>query len=168
MAKKAKLKKRYDLENGNCEECHALCCSYIMIEIDQPEDKEDYDNIRWYVAHKDISVVYDEGDWMLYIKNKCRYIDKNHRCKIYDKRPQVCRQYDHKDCDFVADDHFDHHFKTIKDVEEYVNELFPPKKKKVAKKTTTKKKAAKKSSCSTCKTKCGSKKKSTKKSKTKK
>ena len=140
----SKLTKRLDLDNGVCEECHALCCSYVMFEIDEPDSIEEFENIRWYVAHENISVVFDDGEWMLYIKNKCSYIDENHRCSIYDKRPELCRKYDHKDCDMVADDCFDLHFETIKDVDDYVVEMFPPKKKKSAKKKTAKK-ATKKS-----------------------
>ena len=55
MAKK-KLKKSL------CDKCNGLCCRYFALPIDTPEDREDYDDIRWYLCHKDITVFKKTND----------------------------------------------------------------------------------------------------------
>ena len=35
----------------NCEGCDAKCCKHVAVEIDEPEEKEDFENIKWYVCH---------------------------------------------------------------------------------------------------------------------
>ena len=106
-----------------CSNCQALCCSYVMLEIDEPEDREDFEKIRWFVAHENISVAHYEDSWMLYIKNKCKFIDENHNCTIYDKRPQICREHQSEECDYFEDDDFEIHLQTIEDVDKFAEEF---------------------------------------------
>jgi len=81
-----------------------MCCRYFALPIDTPESREDFDDIRWYLCHEDISVFVEDGDWYLNVKNKCRHLsEKDYRCLIYDHRPTICRKYKHSDCDFVED-----------------------------------------------------------------
>ena len=35
-----------------CTECEGLCCRYFALPIETPEDWDDYDDIRWYLAHE--------------------------------------------------------------------------------------------------------------------
>ena len=47
-----------------CTRCLAKCCRYFMLQIDTPSSKDDFENIRWYLAHRGVSVVIDmEGEW---------------------------------------------------------------------------------------------------------
>ena len=46
----------------SCMECGAECCRYIATEIDEPTCKRDYDNVRWYLLHKDVYVFVDHDD----------------------------------------------------------------------------------------------------------
>ena len=43
-----------------CEGCDAMCCKYIAMEIDCPEDAEDFEDIKWYVCHKNVNVFVDQ------------------------------------------------------------------------------------------------------------
>jgi Fe-S-cluster containining protein len=113
-------------DQDQCEKCTGLCCRYFALPVDTPEDKGDYDDIRWFLCHKDITVFVEKGDWYINIKNKCRYLlEKDYRCRIYDKRPRICRGYRHKDCDLVEGEYdYELHFTSDKQMKEYIKIKF--------------------------------------------
>jgi len=82
----------------DADKCDAYCCRYISIHLDTPRSKQDFDEIRWFVSHRDV-VVYkdDDDDWIVEVMNRCRFL-KNNRCTIYGTRPDVCREYDPENC----------------------------------------------------------------------
>ncbi|HUV41485.1 MAG TPA: YkgJ family cysteine cluster protein [Sedimentisphaerales bacterium] len=130
-----------------CHRCNGLCCRYFALPIDTPEDKGDYDDIRWYLCHKAITVFVEEGDWYINIKNRCRYLSANGRkCKIYNKRPRICRGYTTRDCDRTKGDYeYELHFTNDRQMAEYMRVKFENnKKKKVKSKTKKGRKANKK------------------------
>ena len=109
-----------------CDKCTGLCCRYFALPIETPEDKEDYDDIRWYLCHKDITVFVEDGDWYINIKNKCKYLsEEDYSCKIYNKRPRICREYVTKDCDLTEGEYdYEMHFTDAKQMEEYIKIKF--------------------------------------------
>ncbi len=113
-------------KNNQCEKCEGLCCRYFALPIDKPKNRGDYEDIRWFLCHKDITVFVEKGDWYIKIKNKCKYLsEKDYRCKIYDKRPRICRQYRHANCDYVEGEYdYKLHFTTDKEIEEYIRVKF--------------------------------------------
>ena len=112
-------------KRSQCEKCEGLCCRYFALPIDAPEDKEDYDDIRWYLCHEDITVFVEDGDWYVNVKNKCRHLTDGYRCDIYEKRPRICRKYRHSDCDFVEGEYdYELHFTDDKQMEEYIKIKF--------------------------------------------
>jgi len=113
-------------KKSQCDDCTGLCCRYFALPIDTPEDKGDYDDIRWFLCHKAISVFVEDGDWYINIKNKCKYLsEKDYHCKIYDKRPRICRQYRHSTCDFVEGEYdYELHFTSAEQMEEYIKKKF--------------------------------------------
>jgi len=131
-------------KKSQCDKCTGLCCRYFALPIETPEDKGDYDDIRWYLCHKDISVFVDKGDWYLNIKNKCKYLsEKDYKCRIYNTRPRICRGYRHSDCDYVEGEYkYELHFTSAKQMEEYIKIKFENniKEKKKAKKSRKKSK----------------------------
>jgi len=120
----AKQKKKQN--KISCEECTGLCCRYFALPIETPEDEEDYDDIRWYLCHKDITVFKEDGDWYINIKNKCKYLsEKDYSCKIYKKRPKICRDYSRKECDLTEGEYdYELHFTDDKQMEEYMKIKF--------------------------------------------
>ena len=108
-----------------CDKCTGLCCRYFALPIEEPEDWEDYDDIRWYLCHKGITVFVEDGEWYINIKNKCRHLNSEYKCDIYNKRPRICRQYTTKDCDMVDGEYdYELHFTNDKQMEEYMNIKF--------------------------------------------
>ncbi len=125
----------------SCDGCNGLCCRYFALPIETPEDREDYDDIRWYLCHKDITVFVEDGDWYINVKNKCKHLfDKDHRCRIYNKRPKICRDYTRKDCDLIEGEYdYELHFTSDKQMEEYIKIKFSNNKSEKPKKKKTKK-----------------------------
>jgi len=113
-------------KKSQCDECTGLCCRYFALPIDTPEDKGDYDDIRWFLCHKDITVFVEDGDWYINIKNKCKHLsEKDNRCRIYSKRPRICRGYSHSDCDYVEGEYdYELHFTSASQMEEYIKIKF--------------------------------------------
>jgi Fe-S-cluster containining protein len=109
-----------------CDECPGLCCRYFAFPIETPETEEDYDDIRWFLCHKNISVFVEEGDWYINVKNKCRHLTNgSNRCAIYQKRPRLCRTYSTRDCDFTDGEYdYELHFTSDKQMEEYIKIKF--------------------------------------------
>jgi Fe-S-cluster containining protein len=110
----------------HCGKCNGLCCRYFALPIETPEDKEDFDDIRWYLCHKDITVFVEDDDWYINIKNKCRHLSqKDYRCGIYKTRPKICRGYKMSDCDFIEGEYdYELHFVNDKQMEEYMKIKF--------------------------------------------
>ena len=85
-----------------CNECGGLCCKYLATEIDTPTCKRDYDNIRWYLLHKGVSVFRDDGVWHVEFDGPCEALDENGHCSNYANRPLICREHgeEQEACDF--------------------------------------------------------------------
>jgi len=111
---------------NQCEKCNGLCCRYFALPIETPETREDLDDIRWYLCHRDVTVFVEDGEWYVSIRNKCRHLsEKDYKCLIYDKRPKICRKYKHAECDFVEGEYdYELHFTSDKDMEEYMKIKF--------------------------------------------
>ena len=90
---------RTALPKGNpCEGCDH-CCRYIAIEIDRPRTKRDFDNIRWYLLHRNVSVMIDwEGSWLVQFDTPCEWLQEG-KCSHYALRPEICREYDPAECE---------------------------------------------------------------------
>ena len=89
-----------------CRECGAKCCRYFCFEIDEPDDYEEFEDIRWYLLHEGVSVhIEDNDDWYMTIANRCKALASDNRCTIYDDRPKICRAYSHETCDHVGGDY---------------------------------------------------------------
>jgi Fe-S-cluster containining protein len=112
------------MNNKKCSGC-SMCCKYVAIEIDAPESREDFENIKWYVAHKNVNVYVDSDDvWHIEFLTPCEFLGENGSCTIYEKRPKICRDYSPDECLHYNEYEEKHTFKTLKDVEEYVKNKF--------------------------------------------
>jgi Fe-S-cluster containining protein len=116
-----------------CHLCTALCCRYFALELDTPEDAADFDALRWYLLHGTSWLWVEDGDWYLQVDQPCRYLGNGNECTIYDKRPEICRDYglpekrEHPDdplCDYFAQaEHHDLEFRDIPEFDAYVEKF---------------------------------------------
>jgi len=104
-----------------CNKCGNRCCRYVAIEIDTPRTDQDFDDIRWYVAHRKVTVFKHDGVWHFNVDTKCKQLGNDGRCKIYDKRPRICREYDLDECEEGGIE-YEVHLRSVKQVDKYIRE----------------------------------------------
>ena len=86
-----------------CLSC-GLCCSYVAVDIEDPTTLRGATNILWYLYHEGVGVYTDGEDWMVTFDTRCRHLQDDNRCRIYETRPQICREFDETSCEVNADD----------------------------------------------------------------
>ena len=121
--------KRDELKPGEvlCDHCTAKCCRYFALPIDTPTTRKDFDFIRWYLLHDRATVFTEDETWYLLVHTVCRHLQENNLCGIYETRPQICRDYSVKGCEYEDDWVYDQYFETPEQVEEYVEAVLPRK-----------------------------------------
>lgn len=105
-----------------CMECGARCCQYVALQIDDPESKSDFSDIRWYLCHKDVWVFIDHDDsWYVQFNTRCEFLKQDNTCGIYEKRPEICDKHDPSDCEVIDDAECQKFMlKTIEDLDMYL------------------------------------------------
>jgi Fe-S-cluster containining protein len=83
-----------------CSQCSGLCCRYFALPIDNPTCARDYDNIRWYLVHENVTVFVEKRQWYIGVANRCKHLQPDNRCGIYETRPKICREYSADNCDY--------------------------------------------------------------------
>ncbi|MHC2068755.1 YkgJ family cysteine cluster protein [Bremerella sp. T1] len=113
--------RREDLKPGEnlCDHCTAKCCRYFALPIDTPTEFSDFEFIRWYLLHDRASVFLDEGTWYLLVHTTCKHLQDDHRCGIYETRPQICRDYTTDACEYDDDWCYEKYFETPEQIWEY-------------------------------------------------
>ncbi len=119
--------KRKNLPKGEvlCEYCTAKCCRYFALPIETPEKYEDFEYIRWYLLHGQASVFKEDDDWYLLVHTRCRHLGEDDLCDGYETRPQICRDYTTKNCEYEDDWVYDRYFETPEQVAEYAEAVLP-------------------------------------------
>jgi len=117
-----------DKNSKTCDGCEGNCCKYVAIEIDTPKSRKDFEDIKWYVIHKNIQVyVEEDGTWNIEFLTPCEYLDGNNQCEIYETRPKICREYDYEECTFHNEYEEKHTFRTLEDINNFIEKKFSKK-----------------------------------------
>ena len=119
----------YCLNMATCNECNGACCKEICVGIDEPKTIDDWEEIRWMVAHENIAVYVDEeDDWLVEIQTNCSKLDSKNQCIIYGKRPLICKDHKLDTCVKNADEEGEKlRFNTIEEVEAHIEKVVKPK-----------------------------------------
>ncbi|WP_233198870.1 MULTISPECIES: YkgJ family cysteine cluster protein [Pirellulaceae] len=119
--------RREDLgpDENLCEHCTAKCCKYFALPIDTPTEFADFEFIRWYLLHDRASVFLDEDVWYLLVHTTCKHLQDDHRCGIYETRPQICRDYTTDACEYDDDWCYEKYFETPEQIWEYAEATTP-------------------------------------------
>jgi Fe-S-cluster containining protein len=122
--------RRKDLKPGEvlCSYCGSKCCRYFALPIDTPETWKDFEYIRWYLLHERATVFIEDDCWYLLVHTKCRHLRDDNLCRHYESRPQICRDYTTKKCEYEDDWVYDHYWETSEQVEEYAEAVLGPRK----------------------------------------
>jgi Fe-S-cluster containining protein len=119
---------REDLKPGEilCSHCTAKCCCYFALHIDTPETWEDFEFVRWYLLHERAAVFIEDGSWYLLVYNRCKYLRDDNLCSNYAARPQICRDYTTKNCEYEDQWVYEHYWETPEQIEEYAEAVLGP------------------------------------------
>ena len=109
-----------------CEYCTAKCCRYFALPLETPTTREEFEYIRWFLVHDHATVFTEDGDWYVCVHTVCKHLQNDNRCGIYETRPQICRDYTTKDCEYEDDWVYDQYFETAEQVEEYMDAVLGP------------------------------------------
>ncbi|MCA9268538.1 MAG: YkgJ family cysteine cluster protein [Planctomycetales bacterium] len=109
-----------------CEFCPAKCCKYFALPIEKPTDIQDFDYLRWYLLHEHASVFVDEGVWYILVHTRCKHLQADNLCGIYHTRPQICRDYSTKNCEYEDSWVYEQYFELPEQVEEYMEATLRP------------------------------------------
>lgn len=117
-----KRMRREDLKQNEslCDYCTAKCCHYFALPFDTPEDRQDFDYLRWFLLHERASAFTDDDTWYLLVHTTCQFLRPDNRCGIYEIRPQICRDYSTDNCEYDEDAVYDRYFERPEQVAEYV------------------------------------------------
>jgi Fe-S-cluster containining protein len=129
---KPKKPTREELKPGEClcSHCTGKCCRYFCLPIDTPTTWEDYDSIRWYLAHGQTVVYVEKETWYLVVLTRCKYLARDNRCAIYLDRPKICREYTTDNCEYDSDWAVDLIFESPEQLWEYAEVVLPPRRRK--------------------------------------
>ena len=88
-----------------CRRCGSFCCTYYALPLDDPEDKDDFDDFRWFLMHGGNYIYIEDAEWYLNIASPCKNLGPEGLCKAYDKRPRICREHGkgEEPCEFYID-----------------------------------------------------------------
>jgi uncharacterized protein len=109
------------MENENpCDGCD-LCCRHVALEIDKPETKKEFDQIRWFLVHSGVWIFIDNDDsWNIQFNTACEKLEDG-LCSIYEKRPQICLEYSPDNCERNGNgDSFKIMWKSVEEFDEWV------------------------------------------------
>ena len=126
MNRPSKQIQRDKLKQGEvlCDYCTAKCCRYFSLAIDRPETAAAFDYLRWYLMHQYASVFTEDNDWFLLVHTTCKHLRDDNRCGVYETRPQICRDYTTKDCEYDDGYTFDRYFETSEQIHDYAEARF--------------------------------------------
>jgi len=114
-------------EKLTCEGCGGKCCAYAAVEFHAPKSLQDFEELVYYLYHENVKVSAassDDGDrrWYLEFPARCRYLDADGRCLIYEHRPQVCRDHEIESCEHHAPESFQE-IRSVSDLLDFMREI---------------------------------------------
>ena len=97
-----------------------MCCRYFALEIDEPETARQFDDIRWYLMHENVVVFIEKRKWYLGVMTRCKNLQEDNRCGIYETRPRICRGYSTDNCEYHGGDYdYEELFTSAEQLEKY-------------------------------------------------
>ena len=84
------------------QDCGARCCRYITVPVRAPRAHDDWDEMRWWLAHEGVIVSKDEDGWSLHIETRCKNLRDDNACAVYPHHMDTCEDYDASTCEFTG------------------------------------------------------------------
>jgi len=100
--------------------CGARCCKYITVTIPAPKSVDDWDEVRWWLAHQEVMVTHDDDGWLLHVQTRCQNLKADNACAVYPDHMLCCQAYDPNDCEYTGEVPFDVKLLTQEDLADYL------------------------------------------------
>ena len=85
-----------------CTRC-AKCCTYVGVGINAPDSVRYATDVLWYLYHENVSVYRGgDGQWLVTFETRCKQLQEDLLCGVYEQRPVVCREFDNTACEVNA------------------------------------------------------------------
>jgi Fe-S-cluster containining protein len=82
-----------------CTEC-GKCCTYVAVGVNAPNSVRRATDMLWYLFHENVTVYRDGGgEWSVVFETRCRNLQPDLRCSVYEHRPEICRSFDNTTCE---------------------------------------------------------------------
>lgn len=121
-------------KTNKCKECPAICCKYITLEFKIPKNIDDFQKARNLLLHENVEIIIEEdGTWWLKLISNCKKLNNENLCNIYKTRPKPCKEFSITQCPFYTDNESLIEFKTIEDIDKYIEEIFKKGKHQISK-----------------------------------
>ncbi len=102
------------------EDCRGRCCRYITVPVATPTCHDDWDEIRWWLAHEGVSVSKDEDGWSLQVEARCSNLRADNACAIYPHHMETCKEYEAETCEYTGPIDEEFHLRTESDLADYL------------------------------------------------
>jgi Fe-S-cluster containining protein len=102
------------------QHCGARCCRYITVGIPAPKSVDDWDEVRWWLAHEEVMVTHDDDGWMVHFRTRCQNLKADNACAVYPDHMLCCQAYDPTDCEYTGEVPFDVQFLKQTDLADYL------------------------------------------------
>ena len=121
--------RREDVPEGRvlCEYCTAKCCRYFALPIETPEDARGLRIHPLVLATRSGHRLQGRRRLVPAGPHRCKHLQTDNRCGIYDTRPQICRDYSTENCEYDDDWTYDFYLETPEQVAEYMEAVLPRK-----------------------------------------
>ena len=83
-------------------DCGARCCRYVTIKVSAPRSRDDWDEMRWWLAHTGVSVSKDDEGWMVCVETRCGNLRADNTCAVHPQHMDTCKDYDPAHCEFTG------------------------------------------------------------------
>jgi len=82
-----------------CTEC-GKCCTYVAVGVNAPHSVRRATDMLWYLYHQNVTVYRDgDGEWSVVFETRCRNLQPDLLCAVYEHRPEICRGFDNRTCE---------------------------------------------------------------------
>jgi hypothetical protein len=119
---KIKTKNPWD----QCKKClPAKCCTYFSLEVDEPEDRKDFEAMLWQIAHRGVSFYIYRKAWYIMVDSIFTFLTPDNKCAIYETRPYICKEHSIDSCEYTEVDGeygFTEHFKSYDELLAWIKE----------------------------------------------
>lgn len=113
----------------SCDECTAICCKNLAMEIGKPTDKKEVEDLKWQLQFDTVQVYIKSNRWYQLVEGRCIHLSEDERCNIYEKRPLKCRRHNPPNCE-LYDKFYDVMLSTPDDLDNYISEKKKAKRKR--------------------------------------